>query len=775
MFRGKISKQPHADYLRKMRLYSGKVPKAHKQWLGRAIKLALATVGKEFLSGNGKDGRGRRSRAEVRTPDRFLKRRRGRQGHCYKCPQIREQLWDWFVDIRRSISTTVSPKFLLQRARCFAQVLLEEMRRTGKYQPLPKLDYDWLRRFRSAHGIVYRLPNRRFKCSKETLMRRLRAMWLTNIKVRQLALRCLGNDLSTSIYGIDEKPIHFNESGSKNVRTLEFEGAPAVSLKENHAATRERLSVMTMVTSNEGVATCPRRPPLEMLFKARSKRRTGNIAANPHTNCTVQWAEKGSYKKLQFIEFLRRHLEEWTPERAAQRDYRICYSDVAQSHCGGDVQDFCWTRGYVMLYHYGGTTAVAQVNDTDCHGDFEMVYVNFEQEACNERQAIDPGNISRTVQEVYDDVVATWRSLNHSRAVLGHKRTGLSVALDGPEDHHLTREAGDFWKLLNMPGLRKQAIAEVDAGIESGDLVLFADWSKLIVDPGTPGTYAEGEEFEGELAPGEKPWITDGDHDVEAKDEKDLLVAEGKLLEPEEGDDAEILQEAQILDKRLKHLRRLRALAQEAKLPRAGYECMREITQLERGLSAKDKPHNEILRRHLAKTLDVEARALEAKRAASRESNANKHKAKVMMEKFRLAQAAKAAEKKELQKKIDALPLNYSAKECGEGGKHGLKARINCLERLRLRAPPLPFATEMLWANRRNAYAKRIQEIHGKHAGATFLNRVNLCLKELGIHYRGETEFNKIDKVAGDEKAFEKYVKEMLKSLLKPCVSITMG
>ena len=83
-----------------------------------------------------------------------------------------------------------------------------------------------------------------------------------------------------------------------------------------------------------------------------------------------------------------------------------------------------------------------------------------------------------------------------------------------------------------MPGLRSQAIAEVAAGFESGELVHFADWSKLLVDPGTPGTYAPGDEFEGDLAPGEKPWISDGDHDVEAKDEKDLQVVEGKLLEP---------------------------------------------------------------------------------------------------------------------------------------------------------------------------------------------------------------------------------------------------
>ena len=44
--------------------------------------------------------------------------------------------------------------------------------------------------------------------------------------------------------------MHFNEGASKNKNTLEIQGAPAVKLKENHAASRQRLSVMTCATSN---------------------------------------------------------------------------------------------------------------------------------------------------------------------------------------------------------------------------------------------------------------------------------------------------------------------------------------------------------------------------------------------------------------------------------------------------------------------------------------------------------------------------------------------
>ena len=94
-------------------------------------------------------------------------------------------------------------------------------------------------------------------------------MWMNNIRVRRLAERCFGYDLAESIYGIDEKPIHFNESGSKNCGTLEVQGAPIVALKENHSQTRERVSVMTCVTSNSELAASRRGPPLAIVGEGR--------------------------------------------------------------------------------------------------------------------------------------------------------------------------------------------------------------------------------------------------------------------------------------------------------------------------------------------------------------------------------------------------------------------------------------------------------------------------------------------------------------------------
>ena len=122
----------------------------------------------------------------------------------------------------------------------------------------------------------------------------------------------------------------------------------------------------------------------------------------------MAWAIKGSYRCDNLLAYLRRWLTPWSPERAAANDYRILSLDLAASHVHTDVEDFCWSCGYVPLYHYGCTTGVCQVNDTDCHCAFEAAYIELEQASFFNKMLIDPGCIARTLQEVLDDTCAAW-------------------------------------------------------------------------------------------------------------------------------------------------------------------------------------------------------------------------------------------------------------------------------------------------------------------------------------------------------------------------------
>ena len=171
--------------------------------------------------------------------------------------------------LRASLACALTPRYVLYKAKELAGRLLQSMRETGIYTPLPNIDAQWLLRWRRSLGISLRKPNSRIKASRKCLELRLKAMWCNLIRLRRLGQLFLGKDLKDSIYGIDETPLHFNEAGSKNHATLDIEGVPCCRLKENHAASRERVSLMTSVTSNPEAASLPRCLPLEFLAKAK--------------------------------------------------------------------------------------------------------------------------------------------------------------------------------------------------------------------------------------------------------------------------------------------------------------------------------------------------------------------------------------------------------------------------------------------------------------------------------------------------------------------------
>ena len=76
---------------------------------------------------------------------------------------------------------------------------------------------------------------------------------------------------------------------------------------------------------------------------------------------TVAVAPKGSYREQDIIAWLKKHLEPWQKGR----DWRIMLGDDYGPHKTDNVFELCWSRGYIMGTHGGGTTPVAQTPDTD--------------------------------------------------------------------------------------------------------------------------------------------------------------------------------------------------------------------------------------------------------------------------------------------------------------------------------------------------------------------------------------------------------------------------
>ena len=214
---GRNAKDFLSAFCKSNRPYDGAVPKKDKEFLKRCIRIAETADGSYV-----KVGRHRPTSAEERRPNRYLCRQRNLQGRPKYGGPLDEQLWDWFVDIRGSVAYFLPPKLVLMKAKQISTTIIRCMAETGSFVQMPKLEgtagLSWLRRWCQNHGVVLRKPNRRFKASKTTLRKRLRAMWRNNIVVRRLAERTLGHSLP--IYGIDQKGIHMNEAGSRNAGTV---------------------------------------------------------------------------------------------------------------------------------------------------------------------------------------------------------------------------------------------------------------------------------------------------------------------------------------------------------------------------------------------------------------------------------------------------------------------------------------------------------------------------------------------------------------------------
>jgi hypothetical protein len=512
--------------------------------------------------------------------------------------------------------------------------------------------------------------------------------------------------------------------------------------------------------------------PIEVMFRAQSSARTRSLQGPADMNLSVVWSEKGSYRQEHILRYLAKWLDPWTDERVAAADYRLLMMDMAGSHVQQSVVDFAWSRGYMVLYHYGGITGVLQVNDTDLHGPFQRIFLEQEQQSFNEKQELRPGCIARSPREVLDDVATTWRRVRHDQAVNGHKYTFLTCALDGSEDKLVSREALECWLALDMPKVRQEVKEQVDKFLAAGG-VTIDQWTELIEHPADPGVMRyEGQEFEGDL---EGPSWQDEDFDaLVAEDNRETEEAGANpktLVTVEPGDSPAAVVLADVAAKRLENLKRLREASRRSAVPGAFFSLDTAVRQLEKGRHAKapaDREVESILRRHVEKRLSEQRADLDAKRAVARHEDAEANKVKQALKAANLKKTTAAAERKLLKQKLSDLPKIWDAATLGKEGKDGTKLRRDLLQRLKLRSPKLSFAREARWPAVRDDYIRRLEKIHKGPAqvGVVLAARAKACIKALGSEGSGFST-HKAKDTKGDPEAFLRFYLEMVAAVPK--------
>ena len=297
-----------------------------------------------------------------------------------------------------------------------------------------------------------------------------------------------------------------------------------------------------MVVSSEERAL--QLPGLELMFRAAAhvlEKRLQDYAASksPVRGDGTQWLTVatgpcGSYREEHVLTFLERHLEPmWEG-----RQWRIMLMDAYKAQMTDNVRRLCWSRGYVVVIHGGGATAITQPNDTDLHQHLRRSYVEKETAVAVKHARLDPkATHYGRPEDCIDCMLDVWRDPGlHVQAAKGFKSCGITNKLDGTEDHLICREAGVFWKALAVARKRTDAVEDVAMEVEAGRLGwLYDDVYSVVLPFPEKGQLDVLHEFQDEemaaLEEGEKPWAEgrgDGvDSDSSDDDEEKRPKARG--------------------------------------------------------------------------------------------------------------------------------------------------------------------------------------------------------------------------------------------------------
>ena len=169
----------------------------------------------------------------------------------------------------------------------------------------------------AEYRLSDRKPNRKFKVPRWVLAQRLKMVWIASAKIRKLVLLTFGYD--PTCRNVDQSPFHGNDAGSAACNTIALKGAPIVPLIENHAATRERVSLISMTESSaERIAR--ELPGFEFMFRAEGKIKEARLSAYVASKgfpfkASVVAGPSGSCREHDTLHVLERWLLPWGPGR----------------------------------------------------------------------------------------------------------------------------------------------------------------------------------------------------------------------------------------------------------------------------------------------------------------------------------------------------------------------------------------------------------------------------------------------------------------------------
>ena len=451
----------------------------------------------------------------------------------------------------------------------------------------------------------------------------------------------------------------------------------------------------------------------------------GTISELGLQRVTAQTSNSGSYRTEHVLTYLERALPA-TAVTTPAGHWRLIYCDRYRAHESDAMRRLAWEHRAVVLLHGGGTTGVAQVNDTHLHGALSKAYQELEMHLGVVQLVLDPNSCpNRSRADCVRDLGLIWgRSDLHLTALAGWKANMIMNALDGSEDRLASSEVRAFWDELEMDTLRKDIIQDICTECEAGRL----EWSfevvySLVEDFDTTGFldfYEEGQEDEGEepeVAPlGERPW----------RDNEDLSGAEDGPQVPETPvPEAPPLTQAQQAEAD-RHAARLRALAAaesqapaDSRLQKVFAEVRRTFLKESSGRGQADAEvaaavrAAQSLRRDAVEQLNDELKRRRVQRQAQDKALRDCHKAleskveALRREEIALAAAGKRAKESEAvaarRRDLQRVHHGFTSNELGQGqpaggGERYRRARADLVKLVANMGQELPVEIEANWS-----------------------------------------------------------------------------
>ena len=345
-------------------------------------------------------------------------------------PEVRWALFEYFIDIRCSLSGRLPARIFMDKAAEYQAAYIEDCIANNLPYTTVTFNQKWFKGWCKEFGISIRKPNKKYTISKETMKRRvvqfLKDVWTVrhffNVKYNKEPV----------IFGADQMPLHRNELGQ--VKTMAFKGSSQpVFVKENHSLSRERCTVMTTISSSDTIPP----PPPEFLFKGEGTR---TKLLKP-----AQWAPKGSYRLQNMLNYIKSLPSATNSAFPSEQHYRIFLLDNYSVHLDVEIREALFKKGYILILIGGGITSSVQGNDTHYHHLIKKKYRELESEEMLRQLSIDKFKIPSPSRDCMMSMLdRAWsealKSITPSRVFLSNM---ITLPLDGSKNMHANSKLWD--------------------------------------------------------------------------------------------------------------------------------------------------------------------------------------------------------------------------------------------------------------------------------------------------------------------------------------------